>query len=102
MNLHTRGHKDWSLTGKISIGDFDGGYLFTTSHLGGRGGQGPWMGTFGGANHKGTLGRCKSRRPLQCISFAWTYALAWGALCYCMLHKCIVRTLDARRPTRTP
>ena len=28
--------------------------------------------------------------------------LAPGALCYCMLHGCIVGTFDARCPTRTP
>ena len=58
------------------------------------GSQGPCMGTRGGANHMGTLGRCRSQQPLHCISFAWTYVLAWGTLCYCMLHNCIVGTLD--------
>ena len=35
MNLHTHGHNDCALTGEIAIGDFDGGYLFTTGYLGG-------------------------------------------------------------------
>ena len=60
------------------------------------------MGTLGGATRMRMLGRCKSRGPLQCISFAWTYAFAWGMLCYCMLHECIVGMLDARRAARTP
>ena len=32
VNLHTHGHDDCALTGEITIGDFDGGYLFTTSY----------------------------------------------------------------------
>ena len=36
------------------------------------------------------------------VSFAWTYMLASGTLCYCMLHECIVGTLDARGATGTP
>ena len=36
MNLHTHGHDDCALTGKITIGDLDGGYLFTTGYLGGK------------------------------------------------------------------
>ena len=102
MNLHTHGHDDCDLTGEITIGDFDGGYLFTTGYFGGGGSQGPCMGTLGGATRMGMLGRCKSLRPPQCISFAWTYALAWGRQCYCKLQECIVGTLDARRATRTP
>ena len=35
MNLHTHGHHDCALTGEITIGDFDGGFLFTTGYLGG-------------------------------------------------------------------
>ena len=33
-NLHTHAHDDCALTGKITIGDFDGGYLLTTGYLG--------------------------------------------------------------------
>ena len=35
MNLHTHGHHDCALTGEITSGDFDGGYLFTRGYLGG-------------------------------------------------------------------
>ena len=35
MNLHTDGRDDCALTGEITIGDFDGGYLFTAGYLGG-------------------------------------------------------------------
>ena len=35
MNLHTNGQDDCALTGEITIGDFDGAYLFTTGYLGG-------------------------------------------------------------------
>ena len=35
MNLPTHGQDDCALTGEITIGDFDGGYLFTTGYLGG-------------------------------------------------------------------
>ena len=35
MNLHTDGHDNCPLTGEVTIGDFDGGYLFTTGYLGG-------------------------------------------------------------------
>ena len=35
MNLHTHGHDDCALTGEITIGDFDGGYLFATGCSGG-------------------------------------------------------------------
>ena len=41
MNLHTHGHDDCALTGEITIGDFDGGYLFTTGYLGGGGVKAP-------------------------------------------------------------
>ena len=34
MNLHTHGHDDCALTGKITMGDFDCRYLFTTGYLG--------------------------------------------------------------------
>ena len=34
MNLHTHGNDDCALTSEITIGDFDGGYLFTTGYLG--------------------------------------------------------------------
>ena len=102
MNLHTHGHDDCALTSEITIGDFDGGYLFTTGYFGGGKVQACAWAQLGGATHRGMLGRCKSRRPLQCISFAWTYALAWGRLCYFMLQDCIVGTLDARGATRTP
>ena len=37
MNFHTHGHNDCALCGEINIGDFDGGYLVTTSYL--RGGE---------------------------------------------------------------
>ena len=37
MNLHTHGHNNCALTGEITIGDFDGGYLLTTGFLGGGG-----------------------------------------------------------------
>ena len=33
MNLHTHGHDDCALTGEVTIGDFEGGYLFTTGYL---------------------------------------------------------------------
>ena len=102
MNLHTHGHDDCALTGETTIGDFDGGYLFTTGYLGEGDVKARAWAHLGGATRMGMLGRCKSRRPLQCISFAWTYALAWGTLCYCMLHECIVGTRDARGATGTP
>ena len=35
MNLHAHGRDDCALTGEITIGDCDGGYPFTTGHLGG-------------------------------------------------------------------
>ena len=35
MNLHTHGRSDCALTSEITIGDFDGGYLFTMGYLGG-------------------------------------------------------------------
>ena len=35
MNLHTHDDDDFALTGEITIGDFDGGYLFTTGYLAG-------------------------------------------------------------------
>ena len=35
MNRHTLGHDNCALTGESTIGDFDGGYLFTTGYLGG-------------------------------------------------------------------
>ena len=34
MNLHTHGQDDCALTGEITIGEFDGGYFFTTGFLG--------------------------------------------------------------------
>ena len=35
MILHTQGHDDCALTCEITIGDFDGGYLFKSGYLGG-------------------------------------------------------------------
>ena len=53
MNLHTHGHDDCALTGEIAIGDFDGGYLFTTGYLGGGGGCRPVHGHIGGSDSFG-------------------------------------------------
>ena len=52
MNLHTHGHDDCALTGEITIGDLDGGYLFTTGYLGG-GKSRPVHGHIGGSNSYG-------------------------------------------------
>ena len=35
MNLHTHGCDNCALTGEITVGDFNGGYLLTTGYLGG-------------------------------------------------------------------
>ena len=55
MNLHTHGHDDCALTCKIIIGDFDGGYLFTTGYLGG-GRSRPVHGHIGGSKLYGDAG----------------------------------------------
>ena len=43
MNLHTHGHDDCALTSEITIGDIDGGYIFTTAYLKGGGSQVPYI-----------------------------------------------------------
>ena len=56
MNLHTHGRDNCALTAKISIGDFDGGYLFTTGYLGGWEVKARAWAHLGGANHMGMPG----------------------------------------------
>ena len=43
----------------------------------------------------GTLGRCKRRRPCQCISIAWTYAFVGNAM---LLYATQVHHGHAYRP----
>ena len=52
MNLCTHGRDNRALTGKITIGEFDGGYLFTTGYLG-RGKSRPVHGPFVGSKSCG-------------------------------------------------
>ena len=49
MNVHTHGHDDCALGGKIPIGDINGGYLFTAGYFGG-GKSRPLHGHIGGSD----------------------------------------------------
>ena len=91
MKDHTHHRNNCALTGKIIIGDFDGG-----------GTSSPLHGHIWGSESYGDAWSMQEPAPSPMHILCMDYALAWGTLCHCMLNKCTLGTLDARHSTRTP